>query len=27
VENDPGVETTAYGMLADFIRAVFTRGH
>jgi hypothetical protein len=22
VENDPGVETTAYGMLADFIRAV-----
>ena len=27
VENDPGVETTAYGMLADFIRAVSTRGH
>lgn len=27
VENDPGVETTAYGMLADFIRAVSKREH
>jgi homoserine dehydrogenase len=25
LENDPGVETTAYGMLSDFIRAVTSR--
>jgi homoserine dehydrogenase len=25
VENDPGPETTAYGLLADFINAVRTR--
>jgi homoserine dehydrogenase len=24
IESDPGVETTAYGMLADFIHAVHT---
>jgi homoserine dehydrogenase len=25
IEHDPGLETTAYGMLADFIRAVSTQ--